>query len=75
MALSINKIVKVPMHELHGRDKLFKDKPDWTGFKVVKADFIQDYRNKERVLSIDLLIWAQYSMGNWSLIAKEGGGH
>lgn len=48
MALPINKIVKVPMHELHGRDKLFKDKPDWTGFKVVKADFIQDYRNKEK---------------------------
>lgn len=45
MALSINKIVKFPMHELHGRYKLFKDKPDWTGFKVVKTDFIQDICN------------------------------
>lgn len=46
MALSRNKIVQVPMHEPHGRDKLFKDKPDWTGFKVVKVDFIQDYGSK-----------------------------
>ena len=48
MALSINKTVKVPMHEPHRRDKLFKDKPDWKGFKVVKADFMQDYSHLMR---------------------------
>jgi len=41
-------MAQVPMHEPHGRDKIFKDIPDWTGFKVVKADFMQDYRNKEK---------------------------
>ena len=33
MALSMNKTVKVSMREPQGRDKLSKDKPDWTDLK------------------------------------------